>query len=105
MGLEAHAASAGLLQQAEEAEPAFGGRLLVGVIGVGRFRGLQRIPFGEVFLDLKIGATNEDALAAMGFDVESMLHEVRNRHLGADTTLGESWALGLLQSYPYLTRE
>ncbi|HWB76748.1 MAG TPA: biosynthetic arginine decarboxylase [Nannocystaceae bacterium] len=67
--------------------------------------GVERIAFGEVFLDMKIGATNEDALAAMGFDVESMLHEVRNRHLGADTTLGESWALGLLQSYPYLTRE
>lgn len=67
--------------------------------------GVERIAFGDVFLDLKIGATNEDALAAMGFDVESMLHEVRNRHLGADTTLGESWALGLLQGYPYLTRE
>lgn len=67
--------------------------------------GVERIAHGEVFIDLKIGATNEDALAAMGFDVESMLHEVRNRHLGADTTLGESWALGLLQSYPYLTRE
>jgi arginine decarboxylase len=67
--------------------------------------GVERIPFGKVFLDVKIGATNEDTLASMGFDVEHMLHEVRNRHLGAETTLGESWALGLLQSYPYLTRE
>jgi arginine decarboxylase len=67
--------------------------------------GVERIPFGQVFLDVKIGATNEDTLASMGFDVENMLHEVRNRHLGAETTLGESWALGLLQSYPYLTRE
>ncbi len=67
--------------------------------------GVERIAFGEVSLDLKIGATNEDTLAAMGFDVETMLHEVRNRHRVAETTLGESWALGLLQSYPYLTRE
>ncbi|MBK6917708.1 MAG: biosynthetic arginine decarboxylase [Deltaproteobacteria bacterium] len=67
--------------------------------------GVERIPYNNVFLDVKIGATNEDALAAMGFDVESMLHEVRNRHRVAETTLGESWALGLLQSYPYLTRE
>lgn len=67
--------------------------------------GVQRIPFGDVLLDVKIGATNEDALAAMGFDVEHMLHEIRNRHTGAETTLGESWALGLLQGYPYLTRE
>jgi arginine decarboxylase len=69
-------------------------------------QGVERIQFSDsVLLDVKIGATNEDALAQMGFDVENLLHEVRNRHLGAETTLGESWALGLLQGYPYLTRE
>lgn len=69
-------------------------------------RGVERMELQEgVVLDVKIGATNEDALEAMDFDVESMLHEIRNRHLEAETTLGPSWALGLLQSYPYLTRE
>ncbi len=67
--------------------------------------GVERIPFGEVFLDLKVGATNEDTLASVGFDVESMVHEIRKRHLDNETTLGESWSLGLLQGYPYLTRE
>lgn len=68
--------------------------------------GVNRHTFEEgVALDVKIGATNEDALAAMDFDVETMLHELRERHLNTDTTLGEAWALGMLQSYPYLTRE
>lgn len=40
----------------------------------------------------------------MDFDVEGMVHELRQRHVQARTTLGESWALGLLQSCPYLTR-
>lgn len=68
--------------------------------------GATRMPFiDDVRIDVKIGATNEDALAAMDFDVEGMLHELRARHLGFETTLGEAWALGMLQSYPYLTRE
>jgi len=33
------------------------------------------------------------------------VHEIRKRHLDKETTLGESWSLGLLQGYPYLTRE
>lgn len=71
-----------------------------------RIPGVNRLTLSEgVSIDVKIGATNEDALAAMDFDVETMLHELRERHLGTDTTLGEAWALGMLQSYPYLTRE
>lgn len=68
--------------------------------------GVHRMPFVDgVHVDVKIGATNEDALQAMDFDVENMLHELRARHAGIETTLGEAWALGMLQSYPYLTRE
>jgi len=68
--------------------------------------GVNRVRLGDgVAIDIKIGATNEDALAAMDFDVETMLHELRQRHLDHETTLGEAWALGMLQSYPYLTRE
>lgn len=66
--------------------------------------GVERMEFDGVYVDVKIGATNEDALATMDFDVESMLHEIRKRHIEVTTTLGPSWALGLLQSYPYLTR-
>lgn len=71
----------------------------------GRIPGVSRLEFDGVALDVKIGATNEDALAAMDFDVEDLLHELRSRHIGAQTSLGEAWALGMLQSYPYLTRE
>ena len=68
--------------------------------------GSTRMPFCDgVVLDVKIGFTNEDALAQMDFDVESLLHDMRQRHSGRETTLGEAWALGMLQSYPYLTRE
>ncbi|MCX4243524.1 biosynthetic arginine decarboxylase [Paraliomyxa miuraensis] len=58
----------------------------------------------ELVLDVKIGATNEDALQAMDFDIDDLLHELRERHVDHATSLGEQWALGLLQSYPYLTR-
>ncbi|MCA9655246.1 MAG: biosynthetic arginine decarboxylase [Myxococcales bacterium] len=68
------------------------------------FSGVVRIPFDDVVLDLKMGATNEDSLQAMDFDVEGLLHELRQRHLDCETSLGEQWTLGLLQSYPYLTR-
>lgn len=67
--------------------------------------GTQRFALEQgVVVDVKLGATNEDTLAGMDFDVEGMVHEIRQRHVQAQTTLGESWALGLLQSYPYLTR-
>ena len=68
--------------------------------------GCTRVEFGDALaLDIKAGQTNEDALAAMDFDVEHMVHELRERHLDRETTLGEAWALGMLQSYPYLSRE
>ena len=51
-----------------------------------------------------MGATCEDVLSAMDFDVERMIRWLRDRHLAVETTLGESWALGILQSYPYLSR-
>lgn len=66
--------------------------------------GSERVELGELNLEIKMGATNEDVLAAMDFDVETVLQDLRDRHLKADTTLGPSWALGLLQSYPYLSR-
>lgn len=67
--------------------------------------GTTRIEFTDgVALDVKSGFTNQDALSQMDFDVESLLHDIRERHLGRETTLGEAWALGMLQSYPYLTR-
>ncbi len=55
-------------------------------------------------LDVKMGATSQDALAAMDFDTDGMLHEIRQRYLGQETSFGKEWMLGLLQSYPYLTR-
>ncbi len=51
-----------------------------------------------------MGATCEDTLSAMDFDVERINKWLRDRHLAVETTLGESWAMGLLQSYPYLSR-
>jgi len=67
--------------------------------------GSERIelPDGTQF-EVKMGSTNEDVLDAMGHDVETMLKSLRDRHIDGDTTLGQSWALGLLQSYPYLSR-
>ncbi len=64
--------------------------------------GSEMIEFGELQLEVKYGLTNEDVLAEMDFDVESMNHLLRERHLTADTTLGKPWALGILQGYPYL---
>ncbi|MCA9662381.1 MAG: hypothetical protein KC486_28835, partial [Myxococcales bacterium] len=58
----------------------------------------------ELTFEIKMGATCEDVLEAMDFDVETMLKSLRDRHLEVETTLGQPWAMGLLQSYPYLTR-
>lgn len=67
--------------------------------------GMRRIPYtDEIALDVKMGATNEDALQAMDFNIDGLLHEFRQRHVDHETSLGQQWALGLLQSYPYLTR-
>ncbi len=68
--------------------------------------GVTRVEFAEgVVLDVKYGLTNDAALAQMDFDADSLSHELRQRHLGLKTTLGEAWAMGMMQSYPYLTRE
>ncbi len=68
--------------------------------------GVRRMEFAPgVVLDVKNGFTNEDALSRMDFDIESLQGDLRQRHSGRDTTLGEAWALEMLRSYPYLTRE
>ncbi|MCH9683355.1 MAG: biosynthetic arginine decarboxylase [Deltaproteobacteria bacterium] len=67
--------------------------------------GVMRMPLNdELVLDVKLGATNADTLGGMDFDVDGMRNEFRQRHLGRETSLGPQWVLGLLQSYPYLTR-
>ena len=67
--------------------------------------GTTRLEFtDDVVLDVKLGSTNQDTLAVMDFDVEAVVQLIRARHADAETTLGEAWALGMLQSYPYLTR-
>jgi arginine decarboxylase len=59
----------------------------------------------EYGLEIKGGLTNEDVLGLMDFDVETLTQLVRDRHLDVETTLGQPWALGLLQGYPYLVTE
>ncbi len=54
-------------------------------------------------LEIKGGLTNEDVLGLMDFDVETLAQLLRDRHLDVETTLGQPWALGLLQGYPYLS--
>ncbi|MDC0671514.1 hypothetical protein [Nannocystis radixulma] len=67
--------------------------------------GSERVELGEnLTFEIKMGATCEDVLSAMDFDVERMIRWLRDRHLAVETTLGESWLLGVLQSYPYLSR-
>ncbi len=67
--------------------------------------GSERVELGEnLTFEIKMGATCEDALSSMDFDAERMIRWLRDRHLSVETTLGESWAMGILQSYPYLSR-
>ena len=65
---------------------------------------LDWVKSDKLTFEIKMGATCEDALCAMDFDVERINKWLRDRHLAVETTLGESWAMGLLQSYPYLAR-
>ncbi|MFO7566831.1 MAG: biosynthetic arginine decarboxylase [Enhygromyxa sp.] len=58
----------------------------------------------EVWLEVKAGFSVQDMLAEMDYDVESITQMIRDRHLGRETTLGQPWAMGLLQEYPYLVR-
>jgi arginine decarboxylase len=68
--------------------------------------GVVRLAFtDEIALDVRAGETAEDALEAMDFDALSVHEDFRARHIDRDTTLGESWALGMLRSYPYLNRD
>ncbi len=67
--------------------------------------GSERVELGEnLTFEIKMGATCEDVLSSMDFDVERMIRWLRDRHLAVETTLGESRLLGVLQSYPYLSR-
>lgn len=71
----------------------------------GVIMGSQGIDFNEqVWLEVKAGFSVQDMLAEMDYDVESITQMIRDRHLGKDTTLGQPWAMGLLQEYPYLVR-
>ncbi|NVB36995.1 biosynthetic arginine decarboxylase [Pseudenhygromyxa sp. WMMC2535] len=58
----------------------------------------------EVWLEVKSGYSVQDMLAEMDYDVESITQMIRDRHLNVSTTLGQPWAMGLLQEYPYLIR-
>jgi len=65
----------------------------------------DRIELGEnLHFEIQLGATCEDMLAAMDYDVDTMIKLLRDRHLRDESTLGQQWAMGLLQSYPYLSR-
>ncbi|MCA9715093.1 MAG: biosynthetic arginine decarboxylase [Myxococcales bacterium] len=68
--------------------------------------GSERVELsGNLHFEFRLGATCEDVLSAMDFDVDTMIKSLRDRHLGRKTTLGQAWAMGVLQSYPYLTNE
>jgi arginine decarboxylase len=56
----------------------------------------------DLWAEVKSGPTVEDVLAAMDWDIETIGHLFRERHLARETTLGSPWAMGLLQAYPYL---
>jgi len=67
--------------------------------------GSERVELSDnLTFEIKMGATCEDVLSSMDFDAERMIRWLRDRHLAVETTLGESWAMGILQSYPYLAR-
>ena len=67
--------------------------------------GSQGIDYNDdVWLEVKAGFSVQDMLAEMDYDNESITQMIRDRHLGKETTLGQPWAMGLLQEYPYLVR-
>jgi arginine decarboxylase len=65
--------------------------------------GSEWIDLDDHGLEIKGGMTNEDVLGMMDFDVETLTQLLRDRHVEAETSLGQSWAMGLLQGYPYLS--
>ncbi|EDM78148.1 arginine decarboxylase [Plesiocystis pacifica SIR-1] len=67
--------------------------------------GAQSIEFERgLWFEVKTGYSVQDMLEEMDYDVDSITQMIRDRHLGVDTTLGQPWAMGVLQEYPYLTR-
>lgn len=65
----------------------------------------ERIELADnLTFEVKLGYTNKDVLEVMDFDGENVTKLLRDRHLNIETSLDESWAMGLLQSYPYLAR-
>lgn len=65
--------------------------------------GSEMFELEDVVVEVKRGVTNLDMLESMDWDGEGMTSLIRERHLDHETTLGENWALGLLQGYPYLS--
>ena len=65
--------------------------------------GSELYELGELTVEVKRGLTNLDVLESMDWDGEGLTNLLRERHLMTETTLGENWALGLLQGYPYLS--
>lgn len=71
----------------------------------GVIMGSQGIDYDEhVWLEVKTGYSVQDVLGEMDYDVDSITQLIRDRHLGKATTLGQPWAMGVLQEYPYLVR-
>lgn len=64
----------------------------------------ELIELDECVLEIRMGSTVEDVLDDMDFDVTTMAQYLRDRHLASNTTLGQPWAMGILQGYTYLTR-
>lgn len=57
---------------------------------------------GGVWLEVHEGATVGDTLQSMDFDEPTLVAALAARHAGRETSLGQSWAVGLLRAYPYL---
>ena len=71
----------------------------------GSMMGSKDIDYDEhLWLEIKPGSSAQDMLGEMDYDIESITSLIRDRHLGRRTTLGQPWAMGLLQAYPYLIR-
>ncbi|TPV94728.1 MAG: biosynthetic arginine decarboxylase [Myxococcales bacterium FL481] len=66
--------------------------------------GSEVVEFEGHALEIKSGMSNEAVLETMDFDMEAVNQSLRDRHLHVETTLGHPWVLGILRSYPYLTR-
>lgn len=71
----------------------------------GPSEGTERIELeGGLSVDVRRGGTCGRVLSDMDYTAQSLLQALRERHEGAATTFGESWAADLLGTYPYLGR-